>query len=810
VTDEEILLKTAKLLENLDIFEQKTEKVLREVTEDEMRAIEDVLDDLDPANLPLNDLFSGKMRAVIPFPTTDPSTELGKFAEFFKSQEYDVDWEKGMVYAERDIRTSDELLDTLIGMQGGQPEKKKVKKIQMKIGKLFSKLADLSRRKDELYQKVYDHLAGIGDSGYKLPTGKLVTRQRDVTKKMLKGALDEKELENLERINGQIWLYIVNPGVAGPAGYNLTDLAAEYGEYWKKNAGYIKKEINNIDNDKFSIIITRHPVDVLRMSDFDKITSCHTPPSRQGAYQSYYKCAVAEAQGHGAVAYVVETENLLTMTNTGNIDSAEQEIQEGEIFADEMRGSHIGLYHPKGDLVPISRIRVRHVRYYEGDEPPKRWDDGQDVGMPEKRVYGADIPGLANQVTDWARSNQEEVIANMPKQDGMIDLSKFMIFGGSYEDTANKEGRLALMRQLVGAGVEVEGSMKQNTDTEDTLDADLIGDFVRSYEGQCEQIINEWNEHMAQTYVDYEVGDDGGDGAYIKPYAAFIAKWPIDEWKRLPSNAEEVVWNSVDEINERFGTIFVPSKHDTPTIRRIREEIHLTIQVNFEHPEIAGDSYMSMPEEFDDACQKIDSVIDDRRDTWEAILTEYFKREGQMEGGDYIKLAMEIEDGELTSYEWDLESDGDYAESYESTARYSFDYDPEEWGMDIRVLFQILDSRDYKIDLRRNLLELPRKEAETEYYLQMNTRTIDSGGDARVVAIFSINADEPDDMAALFRELVEGDMDDEDNLTVVFNKTLATLKANLNSGVWPEQESDATRGLSENLVKTWKRFLNYG
>ena len=82
-----------------------SEKVLREVTEDEMRVLEDVLDDLDPANLPLNDLFSGKMRAVIPFPTIDPSTELGKFAEFFRSQEYDVDWEKGMVYAERDLRT---------------------------------------------------------------------------------------------------------------------------------------------------------------------------------------------------------------------------------------------------------------------------------------------------------------------------------------------------------------------------------------------------------------------------------------------------------------------------------------------------------------------------------------------------------------------------------------------------------------------------------------------------------------------------------------------------------------------------------
>ena len=37
-----------------------------------------------------------------------------------------------------------------------------------------------------------------------------------------------------------------------------------------------------------------------------------------------------------------------------------------------------------------------------------------------------DIPGLVNTVTDWARSSQEEVIANMPKQDnGIIDL-KFM------------------------------------------------------------------------------------------------------------------------------------------------------------------------------------------------------------------------------------------------------------------------------------------------------------------------------------------------------------------------------------------------
>jgi hypothetical protein len=730
------------------------------------------------------------MRVVIPFPTTDPTSELGKFVEFFRSQEYDVDWEKGMAYAARDLRSADDLLDDLVNMTMGGREKPKIKKIQMKIGKLFSKLADLSRRKDALYQKVYKHMADIN---YMLPDGGGVNKPHRVTKKMLRAALDEKELENFERINSQIYLYVVNPGVAGPAGYNLTDLATEHGEYWKKNAGFIKKEINRTDNDKYSIIITRHPIDVLRMSDFDTITSCHSPPSRASAYQSYYKCAVAEAQGHGAVAYVVQTEDLLSATNTGNIDSAEQEIQEGEIFYDDKRAF-------TGDIEPVSRIRVRHVRYYEGDEPPKRWDDGQDVGMPEKKVYGIDIPGLTKNVVDWARSSQEEVIANMPKQDGMIDLSKFMIFGGSYEDTANKEGRLALMRQLVGPGVEVEGSMKQNKETEDNLDANMVRNPVEMYRAECEQIMDEFNNKMAQTYSDYEVNDDGADGASIRPYAAFIAKWSVDEWKRLPGNDEEVVWNSADVLNEsnQYGDIFVPSKHDTPVIRRIREEIHLTIQINFEHPEIYGHSYMAMPFEYQEALDKIDTKIDDARDTWEAILTEYFKREGQMEGAAYIKLATEIEDGELTSYEWDLQTDGDYTESYESTARYSHYYDPEDLGLSMEVLMQIIDSRDFRVELRKQLLEEPRKTENTEYYLSMDATTIEHTGEAKFTAIFSINADAPDIMTGLFRELVEGEMDDEDNLNVVFNRVLAQF---VNSRMPSFMQTN------ESIVSTWKDYL---
>ena len=777
-SDEQILLKTANLLNILqgkcwDGYKQVgmkkksgknvpncvpvNEKVLREVTEDEMRVLEDVLDDLDPANLPLNDLFSGKMRVVIPFPTTDPSTELGKFAKFFETQEYDVDWEKGMVSATREVSDLEDFVSSIMG----NPQKKKIKKFQMKIGKLFAKMAEISKK----------------------------------LKEIKKSDPEFQKNEDYKRLSQQRMLYTPNPGVAGPAGYDLEEEAIKHGEYWKKNAGYIKKNINELDSDKFSIIITRHPIDVLRMSDFDKITSCHSPASREGAYQSYYKCAVAEARGHGAVAYVIETEELLFSTNTGNIDSAEQEIQEGEAFHDDKRNADSGF------LTPLSRTRIRHVRYYDTDEP-KRFDDGQDVGMPEKRVYGADIPGLVDTVVDWARSNQKEVIKNMPSTNDDnedIDLNRFMIFGGSYEDTANAEGRKQLLSILTLVEPEaMNGSMKQNTDTEDDLDADLLGDVVRQYEGECENIQREWNDRMAQTYVDYEVGEDGADSAFIRPYSAFIAKWPIDEWKRLPSNAEEVVWNSVDELNARFGDIFVPSKNDTPTIRKIREEIHLTIQVNFEHPDIAGDSYMSMPEEFNEACQRIDSVIDDRRDTFEAILTEYFKRERQMEGGAYINLAMAIDDGELTSYEWDLDTDGDYAESYESTARYSHYYDPEDLGLSMEVLMQIIDSRDFKIELRKQLLEAPRKEQNTQYYLDMHATTVEHAGEAKYTAIFSINHDHPDIMTELFQELVEGDMDDEDNLKVVFNRVLAQF---INSRQPSHMQTN------ESIVRSWKDYL---
>ena len=768
--------------EEIDLY---GEKVLREVTEDEMRVLEDVLDDLDPTNLPLNDLFSNKMRVVIPFPTLDPESDLGKFAKFFRDQEYDVQWDKGIVYAEREQTGG--VLDFVIG-QAAQAEKKKIKKIQMKIGKLFPKIAQTASKLDELYQIIKKE--GEGKAWWNGASS-----PGNVTGQVVQRVLSDEQQKSWNRLMDQMYLYIPAPGIFAPKWEETAQYLSKMSKYWQQNAGYIKDEINNIDNDKYSIIITRHPIDVLRMSDFDNITSCHSPASRTSAYQSYYKCAVAEARGHGAVAYVVETEELLSETNTGNINSAEQEIQEGEIFYDDQRPMDTG------DINPISRTRIRHVRYYDTDTP-KRYDDGQDVGMPETRIYGAGIPGIVDRVTDWARSSQEEVIANMPKNDnGIIDLNKFMIFGGSYEDTAGSAGREKLMRQLLGAQALVSGDMKQNTDTEDDLDADLLGDVRQQYEDECELIQRAFNRRMAACSVDYRIDDDGDDGVYIRASAMIKLEWEADDWVKLPNTWDRTVFHSAQELNDIYGDIF----YDDPYLASENGIIKWECNINIEHPTLGGSTYLALPEEYQEMCEKIDLQMDDRRDGFREILSNYFRREGYMQGGEYMNLAVNIENGDVTSYEWDLDTDGDYDDSYESIANYSFDYDPEQLNITLPVLMKLLDSREFRIQIRRNLLALPQRNVDTEYFLQMNMSVIDVGGEARTTVTFAINRDEPGEMVALFQELIEGDMDDEDELRRVFMRTLAQIRQQ--AGQFPELDSPATQGISENLVKTWKHFL---
>jgi hypothetical protein len=789
LNDEQILLKTAQLLENFDISEQKPDKLLRELDDIELEALDNILDDMKGEDLAFNGLFNGEMRKVIDFPTMDNSTDLGRFGEFFKKQDFDVDWEKGLLSAERSLGPSTEdLVNQLMGGPDARRATKK-KKIQMKVGKFFAKVADLSSKRDILYQKVYDHLDKMNYIG---AHGKIDVPWK-VSGKMVKAALDEKEQEDYNRINTQIGLYLPNPGVAGPAGYALTDLVTKMAKYWQTNAGYIKKEINKLDNDKYSIIITRHPIDVLRMSDFDKITSCHSPPSRSGGTNEYYKCAVAEANGHGALAYVVETEDLLYKTNTSNIESAEQEIQEGEIFADDNRDGGAGF-----DIEPISRARLRQMRYYDTDTP-KRWDDGTELAVPEERIYGVGIPGLSDRVREWARKNQEEALKNMPSTGDDVNLDRFFIFGGSYEDTAGAQGRETLLSKL--AMIETEamtGNIRQNRETEDALDANAISGLLGRYTAEVERIETEWNQRYAAAGVSANVEDDGDGGVYIEAEARITFTYDLDKFSKLPNSYPTGMY-AFNNINDIWGDIF---DTDSGFVNKFSNTtVHIGCRFNLEHPDIGESALMYSPDGFDAFCAEIDK-LDDRRDAFKATIDEFLKREGYLEGGEYIKLAYEIEDSPFESYEWDVRYDGEHPpESYEATAAVSHDFNPEALGVSPQVLTQILDSRDWRLFIREELLKHPRSELGVEYYLDIgNSSAMASGEDIEYTIEFKITADDPDARVELFRELTTGETDDEDRLNSLFDWA---IKQMLNQ----RQPASQQQNLDERLVRTWKGFL---
>jgi hypothetical protein len=129
---------------------------------------------------------------------------------------------------------------------------------------------------------------------------------------------------------------------------------------------------------EFVVILSRAPIDVVRMSDHRNISSCHS----QGG--GYFQCAIQEAISGGAVAYVVREEDFNELT--------EEDFQKREIFVDSDRGIS-GAY----GLRPMSRLRVRRLV-----------DDNEDeIAIPDTKIYGdTTIPNFYKSLVNYLKNKQ--------------------------------------------------------------------------------------------------------------------------------------------------------------------------------------------------------------------------------------------------------------------------------------------------------------------------------------------------------------------------------------------------------------------
>lgn len=162
--------------------------------------------------------------------------------------------------------------------------------------------------------------------------------------------------------------------------------AKRFLNWWEKNKDSVK------NGKGVSIVVSRHPIDILRMSDHNEWTSCHSVGG------SFYKCAIQEAKTGGAIAYVVSNEELKEVKN----------LQAKEIFKDKKRKIQ--------GVNALERIRLRRFQ-----------DDNNDYLVPEIRTYGRRHVNFYNSIKNWALNSQKEELEN-------VDFNSMGLKGGTYQD----------------------------------------------------------------------------------------------------------------------------------------------------------------------------------------------------------------------------------------------------------------------------------------------------------------------------------------------------------------------------------------
>ena len=600
---------------------------IEEVTEEELDHIEK-MHGIDATDLSFNNLFGDKFRLVIPL-VYSMSVEQKDLVKFLRKAGYTVDLTTGIAngFAVRDPNGETRMLsfdmsNKLIDSEGKIKVKNLVRKdpeyieeMQRQIRKRRLKIGKLLKKGISFLEK--DDIDRYGEFFY--------------------GATDEKTLEqSLEK---------------------LKKLSSTWDKRGAGKSGH-------------SVIISRHPIDVLRMSDFDRIQSCHSPTSRGGGGE-YYKCAVAEAHGHGLVTYLVRNEELdkLFEPDAANVDTSElrkgdyqslidlYQKEDEEFFRDDERN--------EGDITPINRNRLRKFSVPKAEVS---------IAVPEIRIYGDDTGyngPFQQTIDDWSKKSQEAEIQTIEDHpdtnvDGNLNLSNFVRHGGSYKDTV---GRKLLTRFLNYGELRTTGTPKFDDTTESELEIDTgyqaFFDEVERYE----DLFNTRNSGVLDMSANVE---DFGDGVYASANVHYHINVPDADFKH--SSHSDAVLNAGEAILEFFEDtgfdrfdgegsghrVYVRTKGDSFASRNHYTVFQIPVNLNAFNRYGDGGVFYTF-EEFEEALNEIEDYFN-RSDVQRELLEEaerVLQREGIIPGPPIKELVRNIEEG--SGYvEWDVDIDDEY------------------------------------------------------------------------------------------------------------------------------------------------------
>ena len=447
--------------------------VLNEISQNDYDMIKNWMIDAGDDAYSFGNLFNGKKRMAIPVKTGGASGPIGGIVTFFEANGWKIDF--------KDSTVSKEVTTTI---PKGPREGEKVTKIKkMRIGKALDRAADLiakymsaEKRYDDARFEKNALLADLMSA-----TGTPIEDDPKViaARKVIDGALKAQDIP-YQHLYREFPYTLTDESRSLPA--ERASIEQKYIPFWSEKAEYYRQNPEEAFEKKspFVTILSRHPVDVVRMSDMNNIRSCHR---REGGY---FQCAVAESRGHGPIAYLVPRDQFeqyfdvdLSETNPEDVDL---DAAGEEIFEDDNRGVR--------GLRPEGRLRLRK---FVGPGL------NQQVAVPERQTYaphgGRTPPNFLKGVTAWALENQKETIGD-PKE---IELNDWYRTGGSHEDTLDGDAFGELLRPIIDDETfdvfTSQGNIDHEYEEEEEIQAELEGGSIEAAAEEAQDWADENLKH---------------------------------------------------------------------------------------------------------------------------------------------------------------------------------------------------------------------------------------------------------------------------------------------------------------------------
>jgi len=366
----------------------ESEQVIFEVSEENLETTMDWMSRTGPEGLAFPHIFGSKMR-ILEFLAAPAEGTIGEIISFFQESGWDINFHDGIVTKEIPHEKA----------PGGK------KTLKRTIGKALQGLFNL-RNKWQKYE-----VASLETGGSE-------------NFKAAKEVRDRMEF-SFPAIRDR---HLV--GSRDYAGERTDPKLDEWMDFWNRKSQFYRENPEDAFVSQYPVIISRHPVDVMRMADWEQVASCHSPP--ESDFKTYegseFKCAMKEAQGLGLVVYTLNARQSKEFFDDKVTQESLDQLDDEEIFSDE--------YRDVDGLDPINRGRIRKFVYESGDGSTL-------LAVPETKVYGKRIPGFYELMKKWALTVQKKEISDLQKMGALVagDMgsggSKWKRLGGSYKDTSS-------------------------------------------------------------------------------------------------------------------------------------------------------------------------------------------------------------------------------------------------------------------------------------------------------------------------------------------------------------------------------------